>query len=290
MKTVFFLLLGVCLALSSPLFAQQSQPLVQEFDNGLINWTEQYVEASGFTIIDRVKYPNERQAVELARKGALAVARANLLEITQKVQVYRNTTVVNLVTDSDTVRSRVAGVISNALPVGKAKVDSDAVTVTIRMPLYGSNSLASAMQPVVRSKIVKTDTQTAPGAEMRSSKSPDLGEVSSLPVDQNRYVLQFKDGKFTPSLFPVMMDEEGNLLFDYSSTYQDILGNNVQYVNMASDLAHDLNWQKGVELIDAVQGSDGVIRVKTSKKAGFKRFLDGAAKVGRWVLPILTLL
>ncbi|NJL77021.1 MAG: hypothetical protein HC892_20395 [Saprospiraceae bacterium] len=123
---------------------------IEIFDNGKIDWHNQYIEATGTAFINTEKHNNRNQAIELAKIGAKVVAQANLLEIIQAVKVTRTTTVQDFMTTSDVINSQIEGTIRGARPVGEAVVNEDQVTVVVRMPLYATNGLSGIIETEIQ--------------------------------------------------------------------------------------------------------------------------------------------
>lgn len=306
MKTICIpltLLLMLAGAVSPSASAQSAAPrdLVDSLDNGVINWTQQYIEVTGFTVINRAKHPNEKVAVELARKGALAVAYANLLEIVSDIQVYRETKVSDLMTSSDEISMKVQGAIRGQRQHGKARVEGDLVTVSVRMPLYGSG-LATQVIDGVRTMQQASAAPASTGlpasqTNWKQRTTEAAAERSTTTVEpaaadpQPEFVLNFAGGeKFNPALFPVVMDETGQVIADFSKTYDGLKGDYVKYVQIAGQVARELKFKQGIEVVDAVQNFDGTLRVNTAKHPKFQQLLKKAMNVGKFILPILTLL
>jgi len=96
----------------------QSKPVIQEKPNGSINWTEQYIEAKGASVIDNERFKNAAQAKLMAKRGAIVDAQRNLLEIIKGVNVTSETTVNDMITTRDYIYTRIDGVIKGAQLVG----------------------------------------------------------------------------------------------------------------------------------------------------------------------------
>lgn len=171
-----------------------------------IDWSNQYLEAGGMAVIDRDKYASKAQAEAVAVRGAEIVAYANLLEIAQGVRVQRSTTVRDLMTESDVVRTEVQGIVRAARRVGEPIEKNGAMYVRVRMPLYELAPLtaqtagtdAYPKQPALRPEPVGWLLPPAPG-------------------DSLALLLRFSDGRFDPTLAPVLTDETGTALFDLST-------------------------------------------------------------------------
>jgi hypothetical protein len=299
----FPLSLLICLAVvipsslvAQPVTTHSGQDLIIDHDNGRVNWTEQYVEATGATIINRDRFPNEQQAYLMAVRGAEVVAKANLLEIIEGIAVYRETVVRDFLTESDLVRTQVQGVVRGARRIGEARRDGDMVEVLVRLPLYGA--IAPIIHPMLpdappvdpRRTYDEAETVTPAdiSADLRHSDPDDQAAAggNDSPKVKPQYILHFKDGKFDPSLFPVLVDEKGNVILDMSKLYQHLPPDVLKYVDLSKDLMDVFNFPEGVELIEAIQRGDGTITVKTDKNKKFNKFLKDAVRVGKVLLPI----
>lgn len=306
------LLLPVFFALAAclPAFAQSpklpagAQPVVQKiekFEGGLINWTEGYIEVSGTSIFNP-KFERKRQQLEMAKRGAVVVAKANLLEIVQGIHVRSESKVEDFMAESYKIEAEVKGVVKGARTVATQE-EADAVTVTVRMPLAGVDGLA----PILIDDVLKKpdpipDTPPAKpapptklppvdGGGDEAKPAPPSGDPAPgtgfVPDDAPQFVLDFKGQKFDPRLFPVIVDEQGNVVFDYAKVYAQYGGQIATYVDLSKKLAEDLNWRKGVEIIEAVQDPNGKIRVDTAKHPKLNNFLKKAWTVGKVALPVL---
>jgi hypothetical protein len=288
-----FLLAGKGFAQSRAVDA--AEHLVQEYPNGQIDWTDQYVEAVGATIMDRERFPNEQQAYLMALRGAEVVAKANLLEIIEGISVYSETVVRDMMTESSYIKATVEGKIRGARIIGEPRRIGDMVEVTARIQLHGNNGLAP---------ILHDDVEKRRRSEDQGSVSPAPGIVPANPVPATpersasgeevlfgtpQFVLNFPDGQFNPALFPVIIDENGNVLVDFAEIYKQLPPEVLQYVTIGKEAMERLKMQGGVEIIEALQGKDGKIKIKTDKHPKLRKFLQDAFKVGKIILPIATL-
>src|SRR4030042_4434180 len=130
---VVFLL---CLSLS-PAWSQQ--PLIQSIGSGEINWSEQYVRAAG-SGAPNPDAPNVAAARLGAERAAKADALRNILETVKGVRIDSETLVVNAMTQNDTIRTQVQGIVRGARVVNTKYLSDGAVEVTVEIPMAGPPS------------------------------------------------------------------------------------------------------------------------------------------------------
>ncbi|WP_367391669.1 hypothetical protein [Lewinella sp. LCG006] len=308
LKSIFFALLCTLPILS---FTQESTDVIETTDDGLINWTQGYIEAEGFAVID-TKYENTRQAEALAKRGAVVVAKANLLETIKGVTISGETRVRDFMTESYVITAKVEGDVVGARQVGSAIVEDGAVVVRVRMPLYGAGSLADLVIDEVKAKNKTTGTassipepeptpeeleeftttvfKTLPTATSEGGKIVLERPADGTPVKEVRIpkiAFDFKGAKIDPALFPVIVDQDGAVLFDFSELYEKVNREYGLYLNLAREVLDQLQAQKGVEIIEAVQTSRGVFQVRIDESTKKGRFWKGVLRVGKKVLPWL---
>lgn len=81
-------------------------------------------------------------------------------------------------------------------------------------------------------------------------------------------MFDFNGQKIDPSLFPVVVDESGNLLLDLSTLYNPEEGKFPKILESTRTIFDELGFKKGVEVIDVATAKDGkiVLDGKNSKK------------------------
>jgi len=148
-KTVAFAIIALVSAiLMVPAMVWAQDEVVQQFNNGSINWSSGKVTAVGIGA-PPAQPANMAQARAMARRAAITVARRNLLEITQGVQVDSMTLVKDFVVKSDIVRTSVQGVVRNAQVVDTAYMSDGSVEVTIMMDMGGEFASVVLPPPVM---------------------------------------------------------------------------------------------------------------------------------------------
>jgi len=258
---------------------QESKPVVTEKPNGSINWTQQYVEAKGFSVIDNEKFKNPAQAKAMARRGATVDAQRNLLEIVKGVQVTGETTINDMIASSDFVYTRVEGVLKGAQIVGEPIEKDGGIELKMRVPLYETNGVASAVYDKV--------------PELKSiNKLNDV--INQLPPEVKDQTLEalafnFNGKKFDPSMFPVIVDENNNLVLDLSKIYDPKNGKFPQLLNTTEQVFKEVGFDKGLQMLNVIKAESGkiVIDNQSVKKINWGKIGETVAKVGKFLLMLI---
>jgi len=257
-------------------------PVITTTPNGEVNWTEQYVEATGFCVIDRQKFPNDRQAHMMAARGAEIVAKAMLLETVQGLKITRETTVRNLMDVDDVIKAQLEGTIKGVEITSTREVDGGIETV-VRMPLYAQNGIA----PAAHEALMRRGGSTTGNAATAGKPGMTPAGAATTAGDLQQAVFNFGGGKFDPSLFPVLVDPKGNVVLDYSKYYDPKTGQFPKYLQVSKELLKNTKWQQGVTVIDALQKAGGVIQVNPDQNPKTKLWFSIVKSVGT-ILPYIA--
>ena len=260
----------------------QAAPVVEEMANGQINYTEQYIEAKGASVIDNERFKNPAQARLMAERGAIVVAQRNLLEMVKGVQVIGETTVQDMITTGDYVYTRVEGVVKGFKAFGPAREVNGTMEVTLRMPLYDKAKGVTA-------GFSNEGLNNARRRAGVNEESPDV--ASSATVDESSPIAFNVGGaKIDASMFPVVVDENGKVLLDFSKIYQKT-GKVPKIVQSTKEIFDAAGFKKGTEIIDLVQntvnGTFTLADPAKKKKVNWGKIGNIAATVGKVLLNIL---
>jgi hypothetical protein len=141
----------------------EARPIIQNTLEGVVNWTREYVEATGEAILNREKWPQEDQAIRTATQSAEAIAKSRLLEVISGLHIRRQTIVRDLMGGDDEVKTYVSGIIQSARTFGEAQVSKTTVSVTLRVPMFGPGGVAGVV--FSSSSEGMSDTTDIPDAE-----------------------------------------------------------------------------------------------------------------------------
>jgi len=226
----------------------KSEDFVEKMDKGQVNWTEQFIEAEGNSVFDTTRFKIKNQAKLMAQRGAIVDAQRNLLEIVNGVLVEGQTTVKDLVVESDEVKSKVSGMLKGAVQVGKTKYEDGVATVRLRIPLY-ADGLAEAVDTSEVSPPVPVNTPTI--------------ATDTLPKD----IMLSVSGNYKPRLFPNLTDDQNNILLNMADAYDPTKGKALQILKQSQASVAALKGKKGTELLEAVQDQYGNLMLNDKSKA-----------------------
>jgi hypothetical protein len=258
------------------------KPIVESTANGKVDWTNQFIEARGQSVVDTVRFKNKAQARAMARRGAIVEAQRNLLEIVQGVQVTSETTVRDMIAESDYILSRVDGVIKNAQVQGEAVEKDGLIEITLRIPMYENDGLA----PVVVDALSANQNQkSAPVESSSATTSAGVNELKELVFD-------FKGKQFDPTMFPVILDENNQILLDLSKIYDPKSGKFPKIISASKELLKTIDFKEGQQVVEVLESFNGKIKVDNSKllgKVNWGKVGKVAGTVGKFLLTLLVL-
>ncbi len=185
-KRISVLSVIVLLMISSMVSAQINGvgDAVETTGSGSINWTIGEVYATGIGA-PPAQPVNAAQARAMAERAAVVVAYRNLLEVVKGVRVDSETVVENFMTTSDSIRTRVDGLVKGARIVKKQYLSDGSVEVLIAMPLKGAlmDTLTpeSFGRPATQQPLMPAPTPPRPG-DVRPSPRPSKPAEPSKPV------------------------------------------------------------------------------------------------------------
>lgn len=263
---------------TNPLFIN-STPVITSKPNGSINWSEQFIEARGSSVIDTVKFSNPAQAKAMATRGAVVVAQRNLLEIIKGVNVTSETKVNDMITQGDYIYTRVDGVIQGAEMVGEAVEKDGMIEVKMRVPLYQRKGLASALyNDLPQNKNI----QISPATQEQLAQELQNQVLNGLAFNLN--------GKtFDPSLFPLIVDENNNLVFDFSKIYDPNTGDFPKLFGATETIFKEFGYDKGIEYLNILRTEPGKIVLDNNniKKINWEKIAKAAGSIGKFIMMFI---
>ena len=243
-------------------------------DTSYVNWTTQYIEAKGWSVMDTSRFKIPGQAMAMARIGAITDAQRNLLERIKGVRIVGGTIVEDMVTKKDYIYKKLDEVIKGAEQVGSETVNGMLVEVRMRVPIYkNKNGFAHIVQEAMD---VKTEKQ---------NDDIDLND------DNQQVVFNMNGHKFDPVLFPKIVDEHNNVLLDYSKTYNAETGKFPKFLNIAKNVFEATGFEKGATVVNVIEAVNGILKVETDKprkrRINWKKIGKIAGTIGGALLMLL---
>lgn len=202
-------------AYTTPAFAEVASNVavnVQVEQKNVINW-EKGSDADVIAVgigLPPAGMPSTR-ASALARRAAIVDAQRNLLESIKGVNLDSDTTMENLMIQSDVVKTKVSGVLKGYTIISEKENPDGSYQVTMKVPLFGANSVAAAGIPEIANQ------QAAPVAvETVDVKTTPLTKVEVKEIRQGQYtgVIIDATGMGLEATFsPVVYDVNGRAVY-----------------------------------------------------------------------------
>lgn len=181
--------------------ASASNQIIEKLGNqGVVNWTEGYVEAVGIGAPPQ-RYIGTPQARPNALRAGQIDAYRNMLEVINGVRVSSTTTIRDFRVESDIINTQVEGFVKGAKTMKQEYLSDGTVEVTVRMPLSGN--ISSVIIPRILEK-----RQVMPAPQLiPQSPAPAASEVfTGLVVDARGIQAR-------PAMSPRIIDEKGQEVY-----------------------------------------------------------------------------
>ena len=234
--------------------------VVTQKEKGLVDWTRNYVEATGMAVAPR----NMRgaQAKALARRGAMADLQRNLLEFLAGVQVDARTVMDDFMAN-DTVRTEIHGIVKNVETL-EGTWDGEAYTVKgrirmgqLRTVIAPSIPAAPEVYPEVGATpdvTIRVEPEPAPKPQPTQSKPQPKKEPQPKKSRYTGLVLDVRHLPYTPALSFQVYDEGGKAVYgmsfvnpkDYEQSGLCAYYSNIEYAKVEAHIAPNPIVAKGV--------------------------------------------
>jgi hypothetical protein len=255
-----------------------TKQIITEKANGSINWTQQYITAKGASVLDTVRFSNPSEARMMATRGAMVVAQRNLLEIIKGVQVTSETTVKDMVATNDNIFARIDGVVKGAQQVGEPVVKDGMVELTMHVPLYETNGLAPVLY----------DNLPAPKGVRPAAGRAEASADTSGPAAE-RLAFNFAGKKIDPSMFPVIVDENNNIVLDMAKIYNPKTGKFPKIIQASKTILNQEGYKNAVKVLDVLDAKNGKIVIDNAsvKKVNWAKIGKTAGAIGKILMMLI---
>ena len=90
-------------------------------------------------------------------------------------------------------------------------------------------------------------------------------------------------------MFPVIVDEKGNVVFDFSKIYDPKSGKFPKIVQATKDILSEAGYKDAVKVIDVINSSNGKITIGDDavKKINWGKIGKTAASIGKFLLMLI---
>lgn len=156
---------------------------------------------------------SDSRGMALAREAAIMAAQRNLVSIAQGLQINSETTMRDLIIESDVVNRKITGVLRGAQIVEENSMPDGGYYVKMRVPLYGaSGSVAAAVMP---SLLPETPV---PFAKPNESAEVEQEGYTGVIIDASGLGLE-------PTFSPVIYDDGGRVIYGVENLQYDAVIN-----------------------------------------------------------------
>ncbi len=256
---------------------RRGNDIIEPQGPGEINWTESVIKAKGWGVIDTTRpLP---QAKLMATQAAITVAQRNLLEIIKGVRVVSETKVQDMMMKSDYIYKQIEGVVKGAQIVGAPIEKDGTIEVEMAIGIYDSNGIAPPIQ-----KGLEVTLKTF--GELSDKDKEEIKKITGLVIDASNTDVK-------PSVFPRILDEEGNVLFDPAEYYDPNdpqLQRIIKVLTVAEKKIEKSELGDNPYVIKALKSihSDIVIDKNEAKKINWlKKTFQSLVKIGKVLLILL---
>lgn len=248
-----FIIIFAFLFLAMPILAMAEQPpkevanITQAFIKGGL-----VIKGEGLPKKDAAT-PGEKELT--AKRAATVVAQRNMAEVLNGVIISGQTTVKDLVLESDQIRSTVEGMIKGAQVVYEAYDAYKSIAVVyLAIKIDGVDGLNGQLLPQILSTLPQPT-------------APAYAPTAALPAEPaqpyDALILDIKEHAFKPALINRILAQNGEILYDPTKIAQNIL-----VERGAGDYTNDVGKAK------ALLSERGAKNPLVVKAAGVVKFTD----------------
>ncbi len=203
--TFFVLVVGFfCMGfLSANSLDADSGTVEGTFDHGAVDWSNGVIRAVGLGVPPD-NAVNATHAHEMAKRAGRVVAFRNLLEIVEGIHVDSHTLVKNYMVESDTINTKVKGLVHGARVTEEKALPDGSYHVTVEMKLSGDFQRTVLPPREQEPDPLKFAAQLMP--EVGSRSPSDILIYTGLIVDA-------QDLDVTQTMAPKLLMEDGRVVY-----------------------------------------------------------------------------
>ena len=157
--------------------------------------------------------PADSRGVAIAREAAIMSAQRSLIGIVKGLSIDSETTMRDLIIESDVVNRKITGILRGATIVEEQALEDGGYYVKMRVPIYGSDGLAAAVIPEIQQSGIPEPFLTA---------SEPVVEGSSLP-HYTGVVIDSAGLGMESTFSPVIYDTNGRAIYGIKNLKPDLV-------------------------------------------------------------------
>ena len=215
-KIIFMICVACFMSICVNVFAASSVNVnvnVNQDTASIVNWRQG---ADSDIIAVGISQPDSR-GMALAREAAIMAAQRNLISLAQGLWINSETTMRDLIIESDVVNRKVTGVLRGAKIVEENSTPEGGYYVKMRVPLYGATgSIASAVMPALLPE------KPTPFAKAKEGNLEDFaipaGGYTGVIIDASGMGLE-------PTFAPAVYDESGRVVYGVENLHPETVIN-----------------------------------------------------------------
>ena len=185
---------------------------VTQYNYEGINWNKG--SDSDITAIG-ISRPDNR-GMAMSREAAIMAAQRNLIGIVKGMSIDSETTMRDLIIESDVVNRKITGTLRGAQIVEENSMPDGGYYVKMRVPIYGvSDSIASAVLPALVSDTPKPFEKPTASAGLEVTEAQSAGYTGVI-VDASGLGLE-------PTFSPVIYDTNGRAIYGIENLQYDAI-------------------------------------------------------------------
>lgn len=157
--------------------AQSSSGIVDVIGDGKIDWTKEEIRARGIGIAPKFA-TTPGQITALAREAAIVAAERNLLKVIAGTHITSETTVQNLILESDVIKTKVSGLLKGAVIVEEKPYGTNGYEVIMAVNLFGKSSLSQAIDLPKQFQTIVPEVKLVPAPIPEVKPDPEVKPVN----------------------------------------------------------------------------------------------------------------
>ncbi len=186
------------------------QSCLQSSPNGCIDWEKGIIYATGMGIPNPA-HKSPQQKKYGAYQAALVVAKRNLLQMVEDVQISSSQTVKEGMLESDVIKTEIHGSLRQVMEEGKPRLSSDGTTwVTVKMYMRDIMNALSKNEGFALAEDASFKSTVDQAPKTKNKKLSPGGDVNSIYTG---LILDARGSGVKPAMSPKVYGAQGEELY-----------------------------------------------------------------------------